>query len=97
MPNGLKQGQMVERMYTELLGLDGKSGMKTDVKETKEKVITIENNMMSKDACKTIRDEDGEKKDKAGNRKDRILMRIKDVILLILAILGFLWGSGVIR
>jgi len=90
MPNGLKQGQMVERMFTELLGLDGKSGMKADVKETKDKIGCIEKEIVTKDECTTIRSG-------IGAKKDKYLMRIKDVILLILAILGFLWGSGVIR
>ena len=73
MPNGLTPEQMTERMYTELVGLNGKSGLVKEVADTKVKVEHIESEMVTKPECAAIRKH-------AGDRKDKVLMRIKDVL-----------------
>lgn len=90
MPNGLTESQMVERMYTELVGLDGKSGLVKDVAETKKKVGYMETVMVTRPQCAAIRKN-------AGDRKDKVLMRIKDLLLMAAAIAGFLFGSGILK
>lgn len=89
MPNGLTTDQMVDRMYTELVGLDGKSGMVKDVKDDHAKIEELEDTTVKKTECKEIRE-------KVGNRKDKILMRGKDLLLLILAVITVLVALGVI-
>jgi len=89
MPDGLTTDQMVDRMYTELVGLDGKSGMVKDVKDDHEKIEHLEDNTVKKIECSEIRK-------RTGDRKDKILMRIKDIIIIVLALAAFLWGSGIL-
>jgi len=90
MPNGLTQNQMVERMYTELIGLDGNSGLVKDVAETIADVEDIKGSMVTKPECSVIRKS-------AGDRKDKVLMRIKDILLVAAAVAGILFGSGILR
>jgi len=90
MPNGLTPEQMTERMYTELVGLNGKSGLVKEVADTKVKVEHIESEMVTKPECAAIRKH-------AGDRKDKVLMRIKDVLLVLAAIAGILFGSGILK
>lgn len=91
---------MLERLYTETVGMDGHGGMKADIQEIKiegvegrrkihVKVDVIEKTMVTQTECTAIRKN-------AGDRKDKILMRIKDIALLAAAIAGFLWGSGIL-
>ena len=89
MPNGMTQEQMVDRMYAELVGLDGESGLVKDVKNDHEKIEYLEDNTIKKTECSEIRKG-------AGDRKDKLLMRLKDLGLLAAAIAGFLWGSGIL-
>ena len=83
MPNGMTQEQMVERIFDDIKeASDGRKRL-----HDKVDVITLE--MMTKTECQTIRKG-------AGDRKDKVLMRLKDLGLLAAAIAGFLWGSGII-
>ena len=82
MPNGMTQEQMVERIFDDIKeASDGRKRL-----HDKVDVITLE--MMTKTECQTIRKG-------AGDRKDKVLMRLKDLGLLLAAIAGFLWGSGI--
>ena len=89
MPNGLTEGQMVERMYTELLGLDGKSGMVKEVADNRSRLAILETEAMRKADCKELLSG-------RGARKDKTLMRIKDFVLLAAGIMGLLFGSGIL-
>lgn len=101
MPNGMTPEQMLERLFTETVGIDGQGGIKKNVEDIKvdgingrkklhEKFDAMKEEMMTKEECGAIRKE-------SGNRRDKILMRLKDLILIGLAIVGFLWGTGVFR
>ena len=84
MANGMTQEQMVERIFDDIKeASDGRKRL-----HDKVDVITLE--MMTKTECQTIRKG-------AGDRKDKLLMRLKDLGLLAAAIAGFLWGSGLLR
>lgn len=89
MPNGMSQQQMLDQIYTELLGLDGTSGLVKEHKELQVGLRSVSDAMVTKTDCAATRKQ-------AGDRKDKVLMRMKDVLLAILAIAGFLWGSGVL-
>ena len=83
MPNGMTQEQMVERIFDDIKeASDGRKRL-----HDKVDVITLE--MMTKTECQIIRKG-------AGDRKDKVLMRLKDLGLLLAAIAGFLWGSGIL-
>ena len=83
MPNGMTQEQMVERIFDDIK--EASAGRKR--LHDKVDVITLE--MMTKTECKEIRKN-------SGDRKDKLLMRLKDLGLLAAAIAGFLWGSGIL-
>ena len=83
MPNGMTQEQMVEKIFDEIK--DASNGRK----RLHDKMDVITSDMMTKNECLTIRKG-------AGERKDKVLMRLKDLGLLLAAIAGFLWGSGII-
>ncbi|MHC4459780.1 MAG: hypothetical protein ACYS0I_22305 [Planctomycetota bacterium] len=82
MPDGMSQEQMVERIFADID--DARAGRQ----RLHEKLDLVTGNMVTKNECHTIRKN-------AGDRKDKVLMRLKDVILLAAAIAGFLWGSGI--
>ena len=83
MPNGMTQEQMVGKIFDEIKNAnDGR-------KRLHEKIDIITSEMMTKTACSEIRKG-------AGDRKDKVLMRLKDLGLLAAAIAGFLWGSGIL-
>jgi len=83
MPNGMKQEQMVGKIFDEIKNAnDGR-------KRLHEKIDIITSEMMTKTECKEIRKN-------SGDRKDKLLMRLKDLGLLAAAIAGFLWGSGIL-
>ena len=83
MPNGMTQEQMVEQIFDAIKeASDGR-------KRLHDKVDVITSEMMTKTECQTIRKG-------AGDRKDKALMRLKDLGLLLAAIAGFLWGSGIL-
>lgn len=91
MPNGLTEEQMVERMYTAMVGIDGKSGIVQDITEAKEsrgkiheRIDGIEKNMVSKTECKAIR------KDNISGKRNRWLIT-KDILLILLGPAG---GAG---
>ena len=83
MPNGMTQEQMVERIFDDIK--EASAGRK----RLHDKVDVITSEMMTKTECQTIRKG-------AGDRKDKVLMRLKDLGLLAAAIAGFLWGSGIL-
>ena len=83
MPNGMTQEQMVERIFADIKDADNGR------KRLHDKIDVITSEMMTKSECQTIRKG-------AGDRKDKLLMRLKDLGLLAAAIAGFLWGSGII-
>ena len=83
MPNGMTQEQMVEKIFDDIK--DASDGRK----RLHDKIDVITSEMMTKTECQTIRKG-------AGDRKDKVLMRLKDLVLLAAAIAGFLWGSGII-
>ena len=83
MPNGMTQEQMVEQIFDAIK--DASDGRK----RLHDKVDVITSEMMTKTECQTIRKG-------AGDRKDKVLMRLKDLGLLAAAIAGFLWGSGIL-
>jgi len=96
MPNGLTAKQMTERMYTALVGIDGKSGLVQAVEDAKrarenlhEKIAGVEKKMVTRGHCLDTRsgitDEIGEAIGKAlnGRRRARGLV-IKDIILGVL-------------
>ena len=83
MPNGMTQEQMVEKIFDDIK--DAKEGRK----RLHEKFDDIKEDMVTKNECKGIRK-------KAGDRKDKVLMRLKDLIIIGAAIAGILWGSGVL-
>lgn len=90
MPNGMSEQKMLDRIYTELVGLDGTSGMVKEHKDLQEACKIMTATMVTKTDCAATRKQ-------TGDRKDKMLMRLKDVLLAVLAIAGFLWGSGVLR
>ena len=83
MPNGMTQEKMVERIFADIK--DANNGRK----RLHDKIDVIVSEMMTKTECQTIRKG-------AGDRKDKLLLRLKDLALLLAAIAGFLWGSGII-
>ena len=83
MPNGMTQEKMVERIFADIK--DANNGRK----RLHDKIDVIVSEMMTKTECQTIRKG-------AGDRKDKMLMRLKDLGLLLAALAGFLWGSGII-
>ena len=84
MPNGMTQEQMVEKIFDDIK--DAKDGRK----RLHDKFDNMKNEMVTKNECKSIRKN-------AGDRKDKVLMRLKDLILLAVAIAGILWGSGALK
>jgi hypothetical protein len=90
MPNGLTQKTMVERMYTELVGLDGASGLVKEHRETKDQVNRIAASMVTKPECAAIR--------KAkGDVKDKLLLRVKDLLLIASTIVSLLLAFGFLK
>ena len=83
MPNGMSQEQMVEKIFDDIK--DAKIGRK----RLHEKLDDIKEDMVTKNECRAIRKN-------TGDRKDKTLMRLKDLLLLAAAIAGVLWGSGVL-
>ena len=83
MPNGMTQEQMVEKIFDDIK--DASNGRK----RLHEKVDIITSEMMTKTECQAIRKG-------AGEKKDKVLMRLKDLVLLAAAIAGCLWGSGIL-
>ena len=83
MPNGMTQEKMVERIFADIK--DANNGRK----RLHDKIDVIVSEMMTKSECQAIRKG-------AGDRKDKLLMRLKDLGLLLAALAGFLWGSGII-
>ena len=84
MPNGMTQEQMVEKIFDDIK--DASDGRK----RLHDKIDVITSEMMTKSECQIIRKG-------AGDRKDKLLLRLKDLALLLAAIAGFLWGSGILR
>jgi len=83
MPNGMTQEKMVERIFADIK--DANNGRK----RLHDKIDVIVSEMMTKSECQAIRKG-------AGDRKDKLLMRLKDLGLLLAALAGFLWGSGIL-
>lgn len=90
MANGLTEQQMLERLYVEMVGLDGQSGMVAEHRQMKSEVDEITHKMVTKDDCAQTRRA-------AGNRRDKLLLRLKDIILMVVALAGLLLGSGILR
>ena len=90
MPNGMTPESMIDRIYTELVGLDGKSGMVKQVAEDHERIGQLERTSVSKEECAVTRKH-------AGDRRDKVLLRVKDVLLVILAVATLLLGSGILQ
>jgi len=83
MPNGMTQEQMVEKIFDEI------KDAKHSRKGLYEKFDEMKNQMVTKAECQTTRKN-------VGDRKDKTLMRLKDLALLVAALAAFLWGSGVL-
>ena len=90
MPNGMSQQQMLDRIYTELVGLDGQSGLMKEHRELQDACKNFSETMVTKESC-------AETRKSVGDRKDKILLRLKDFALLALAIITALFGSGILR
>lgn len=89
MPNGLTETQMVERMYTEMIGLDGRSGIVKDIEDGKQSRKTIHDKidtLVTKTDCKKIRSST------VSNKRNRWLV-IKDILLIVVGPAG---GAGII-
>lgn len=93
MPNGLTIEQMTERMYTAMVGIDGKSGMVKDVADGKksrktiyDRIDVIEDSMITKKECKNHRNH------AISEKRNRWLV-IKDILLIIVGPAG---GAGAI-
>jgi len=83
MPNGLTEEQMVERMYTAMVGIDGNGGIVKDIVEAEksrgkihERINAVEESKVDKTECKTIRD------NKESQKRSRWLV-VKDVLLIV--------------
>ena len=90
MPNGLTEQQMVGRMYTELVGLDGNSGLIKEHRELRADVRNLQSMAVTHEQC-AARHRAG------GERRNKIIMRVKDGALLLVAILALLLGSGILK
>ena len=90
MPNGMSQQQMLDRIYTELVGLDGQSGLMKEHRELQDACKNFSESMVTKEACEETRK-------RAGDKKDKVLMRLKDVMLIAGMIATLLLGSGLLR
>lgn len=93
MPNGLTEGQMVERMYTAMVGIDGNGGIVKNISEAEksrkrmhERINTVERDKVNKTECETIRD------NIASGKRNRWLVT-KDILLIIVGPAG---GAGLL-
>ena len=89
MPNGLTETQMVERMYTEMIGLDGRSGIVKDIEDGKQSRKVMHDKidtLVTKTDCKKIRSST------VSSKRNRWLI-IKDILLIVVGPAG---GAGAI-
>ena len=89
MPNGMTTEQMVERMYTELVGLDGKGGTIRDVRAAEEKIDIIEDTMVTKAACKDTRKDTEDRKEWNWKKKMGYFTLQVSLMGAIITVLGF--------
>lgn len=104
MPNGLTGDQMLERLYTETVGIDGRSGMKGEIRQIRRegkegraklhaKVDEIRATMMSKGECAAIR----EAQEKQETEEERRRRERQDLVVKWLAfIIGPAGGAGLL-
>jgi len=82
--------QMTERMYTELVGLDGKGGTIRDVRTHTEEIGSIKENMVTKTACKDTRQEVEDRKEWNWKKKMGYFTLQVSLMGAVITFLGFL-------
>ena len=94
MPN---DHDMLHKIYTEMVGLDGKSGMVAEHREMKKDVNHIKKNMITKEECKTTRENEGREENSTSKKRWRNWQTVTNIVLTLAIVLTFLYGAGVLK
>jgi len=95
------ESTMIQRMYTEMIGIDGQGGLVNTQRVIKKDVEWIKENMVTEEECANRREmceeHEEKQKDKAVSKRRSIWLVVKDIVIVTIAAFSVLISLGVFK